>query len=153
DVDLLILFEQQIGAAEERFVNALLTPLWDLKLVLGHQVRELADFERLEADNPEFLLALVDARPVAGDYRLFDRFLAAFRQASTEAHILTSLRELVTERHAQFNDTLYQLEPDVKDAPGALRDLMAIRTMATISDPGLLEQAPTDPARLTEAED
>ena len=40
--------------------------------MLGHQVRELADFDRLETDNPEFLLALLDARLVAGDPSLFD---------------------------------------------------------------------------------
>ena len=42
---------------------------------VGHQVRELKDFARIEADNPEFLLALVDARPIAGDRDLFDRFM------------------------------------------------------------------------------
>ena len=57
------------------------------------------------------------------------------------------------ERHARFNDTLYQLEPDTKDAPGALRDLLAVRTIARLTDPGLLGRGPADPARLDEAED
>ena len=64
DIDLLILFDGTIGRDEERFVNAVLQPLWDLQLVVGHQVRELADFDELETDNPEFLLALLDARPL-----------------------------------------------------------------------------------------
>ena len=58
-----------IGAADERFLRGFLNPLWDLGLVVGHQVRELDEFAQLEADNPEFLLALLDARPVAGDAR------------------------------------------------------------------------------------
>ena len=66
DIDLLVLFGGRIGAAEERFLRGFLHPLWDLGVVVGHQVRELDDFNRLEADNPEFLLALLDARPVAG---------------------------------------------------------------------------------------
>ena len=153
DIDLLILFEQPIGPDEERFVSAMLTPLWDLKLVLGHQVRELADFQTLEADNPEYLLALLDARFVAGDALLAARALALFHQPAAHAHILASLRDLIAERHAQFNDTLYQLEPDVKDAPGALRDLMAFRTIPRLTDPALVAQAPVDPAHLEEAED
>ena len=49
--------------------------------MVGHQVRELKDFARIEADNPEFLLALLDARPIAGDRDLFDRFTTTFHQA------------------------------------------------------------------------
>ena len=44
DIDVLVLFEQPIGAADERFLHGFLTPLWDLGVVVGHQVRELADF-------------------------------------------------------------------------------------------------------------
>ena len=122
-------------------------------MVVGHQVRELDDFEQLETDNPEFLLALLDARPVAGARALFDRFGALFHTASTHAYILKSLLGLIDQRHAAFNDTLYQLEPDVKEAPGALRDLAATRTIAMLTDPLLLRRGPTEPARFDHAED
>jgi len=113
DIDLLVLFGAQIAAAEERFLRAFLHPLWDLGVVVGHQVREIDDFREREADNPEFLLALLDARPVAGARSLFDRFSALFHTPETHAHILTSLLQLIDQRHARFNATLYQLEPDV----------------------------------------
>ena len=74
DIDLLVLFAGRLGPAEERLLRDILHPLWDLGLVVGHQVREIDEFARLEADNPEFLLALIDARPIAGDADLFDRF-------------------------------------------------------------------------------
>ena len=153
DVDILVLFEGSIGADDERFLNGFLNPLWDLPLVVGHQVRELADFARLETDNPEFLLALLDARRVVGDPALHSRFVAAFHRPDTHASILELLQHLIDERHARFNGTLYQLEPDTKDAPGALRDLLAVRTIARLTDPGLLGRGPADPARLDDAED
>ena len=153
DIDLLVLFEGPIRPADERFLHGFLNPLWDLGVVVGQQVRELADFSTLEADNPEFLLALVDARPLAGDRTLFDRFAATFHQPATHAHIMASLIDLVDARHARFNDTLYQLEPDVKEAPGALRDLWAARTIASLADPTLLTRGPVEAARLEEAED
>ena len=148
-----MLFGGRIGADEEQFLRGFLHPLWDLGVVVGHQVRELDDFNRLETDNPEFLLALLDARPVAGARALFDRFGALFHTASTHAYILKSLLELIDQRHAAFNDTLYQLEPDVKEAPGALRDLAATRTIAMLTDPLLLRRGPADPARFDQAED
>ncbi len=150
DIDLLILFG---GRIDEEFLRAFLNPLWDLGVSIGHQVRELEEFSTLEADNPEFLLALLDARPVAGVRVLFERFGALFHTAATHAFILKSLLELIDARHAGFNATLYQLEPDVKEAPGALRDLTAARTIAMLTDPLLLRRGPADPARVDQAED
>ncbi len=154
DIDLLVLFPGAIGPAHEEFLRAFLHPLWDLgDVVVGHQVREADEFETLDTDNPEFLLALLDARPVAGRRDLFDRFAAAFHRPGTHAFILTSLLELIEQRHAHFNGTLYQLEPDVKEAPGALRDLSAIRTIALLTDPLLLRRGLAHTAWFDTAED
>jgi [protein-PII] uridylyltransferase len=153
DVDVLVLFAGPLAADDERFLRGLLHPLWDLPLVVGHQVRELGDFAQLETDNPQFLLALLDARRVAGDPALFAQFEAAFHTARAHAEILDRLHDLIDQRHAAFNGTLYQLEPDTKEAPGALRDLSAVRTIARLADPALLGHGPADGARLDEAED
>ena len=83
---------------------------------------------RSSPDNPEFLLALTDARPVVGDATLLDQFLAASDAARTATRTLDALKALIAERHARFNDTLYQLEPDVKESPGGLRDLFGAQT-------------------------
>jgi [protein-PII] uridylyltransferase len=153
DIDLLVLFGGPIGVPEERFVRGILHPLWDLGAVVGHQVRELDDFATLETDNPEFLLALLDARLVAGARELFERFMTTFHVALTHAFVLKALGGLIEARHAAFNGTLYQLEPDVKTAPGALRDLTAVRTIARLTDPLLLHSGPVRPTRLDDAED
>ena len=153
DIDLLVLFGAAIGPAEERFLRDYLHPLWDLGVVVGHHVRELGEFNRLETDNPEFLLALLDARLVAGSRDLFEQMGNAFHQAATHGFILGALLELIDARHAGFNGTLYQLEPDVKDSPGGLRDLTATRTIAMLTDPLLLRRAPAGAVSFDAAED
>jgi [protein-PII] uridylyltransferase len=153
DVDVLLLFDGQIGPAEEGRVRAILHPLWDLGFAVGHQIRQMDDFARLELDNPEFLLALLDGRAVAGDTSLLDRIAARVHSPAAHARILDALKRLIDERHARFNDTFYQVEPDVKDAPGALRDVWAARTIAGLTDPGLVDRGPADRARLDEAEE
>jgi [protein-PII] uridylyltransferase len=153
DIDLLVLFGGRLGADEEQTLRAILHPLWDLGLVVGHQVREIDEFARLEIDNPEFLMALVDARHVDGDRSLFDRFESAFHHAGTHAHVVSALNALIDERYALFNATLYQLEPDVKESPGALRDLTATRWIAALTDPSLLRRGVEDPSKIEEAED
>src|SRR5687768_8468729 len=119
DIDLLIVFGTAIGRPEERFVKALLHPLWDLRFQVGHHVRELADFDRLDAGNPEYLLALMDLRPLAGDSRLIGRLQAVMKSSAAEwrPQILEALVTLTDQRHIEFYDTVYQLEPDVKDGP------------------------------------
>jgi len=153
DVDILLVVGGPIEAGDERFLTGVLHPMWDLGLAVGHQVREIDDFASLQPDNPEFLLALSDARPVAGDRALFERVTGLVRRWDTHAHLVGALQQLAAQRHASFNDTLYQLEPDVKDAPGGLRDLTALRTFGRITDPGLIGLTPADRGRLDEAED
>jgi [protein-PII] uridylyltransferase len=155
DIDLLLLVGGRIARPEERFVKALLHPLWDLKFTVGHHVREIDDFDRLETDNPEFLLALMDIRQLAGDRTLFDKFDGMLQASSGHWHpqILDALVTLTDQRHQQFNDTLYQLEPDVKDGPGTLRDIWATRTMLKLAGEPRDAAAVSAPDRLQDAEE
>jgi [protein-PII] uridylyltransferase len=153
DVDLLVLFAGALDANQERFLHAFLNPLWDLGLTIGHHVREVGEGAQLESDNAEFLLALTDARPVAGDATLFDQFMDTGPTSRVATRTLSALKTLVAERHARFNDTLYQLEPDVKESPGGLRDLFGARTIAMLTDPVLLGQGGSGLRALEDAEE
>lgn len=154
DIDLLIVFADTIGAAEEQFVKTVLHPLWDLGLTVGHQVRTLTDFDELERDNPEYLLALLDARPIAGTPAPFEAARARFASLSLEGReeLLEGLLQLTEERYRRFNDTIYQLEPDIKDSPGALRDVGAARALLSMTDAPATASA-IERDRLEQAED
>ena len=155
DVDLLLLFEDAIGQPEERYINALLQPLWDLGLTVGHHVRELAEFTEPDVSNTEFLIALLDLRLIAGDARVFQRLQAWTAQAVQESSqiLLDALLGLVDQRYAPFNGTLYQLEPDIKSAPGGLRDVAATRHIRALRA-GAFEPEPERTARqFQDAED
>ena len=153
DIDLLVIIDGAIGAAEERCLKAILHPLWDLRLDVGQQVRELGDFDQVEQDNPEYLVALLDARLITGEPDVFDRFQTACLRPGTSwsRPMRDALRDLVEQRHAQFNRTQYQLEPDIKDSPGALRDVSAVRVFIRLA--GEDHDAPLALGRVDEAED
>jgi [protein-PII] uridylyltransferase len=157
DVDVLILFEDGISPAEERFVSALLQPVWDLGLSVGHHVRELAELDEPDLTNPEFLLSLLDRRLIAGDARLFQRldawFLSALDENGARRRIVDALLQLVDERYAPFNDTLYQLEPDIKSAPGGLRDIAAARHIRQLQPAAFDADVDRSPRLLQDAED
>ena len=153
DIDLLIVFGGPIGDAEERFVNAVLQPLWDLRLALGHHVREMSDLDEPDVTNPEFLLAFLDLRPIAGDEQVFGRLASLSRDARYLSGAVDPLMDLIAARHREFNDTLYQLEPDIKSAPGGLRDIVAVRHLKLLC-PGIVSRENgAGGGRLEEAED
>lgn len=153
DIDLLVVFDGGVGDAEERYLRDLLHPLWDAGFVVGHQVRELAELAEPERGNPEFLVAVTDARFVAGDEALFARALDAFRTPRARAATLEVLSALIDARYASFNATLYQLEPDVKESPGGLRDVAAARAIAGLTDPAVLLPGREDERRVAQAEE
>jgi [protein-PII] uridylyltransferase len=156
DLDLLIVFDRAIGPSEERFVNALLQPLWDLKLTVGHHVRELAEFEGADDDrNPEFQMALCDLRLLVGDVRLFDEVCADVHRgdARRSDRLVNILLPLVDERYAEFNDTIYQLEPDLKKVPGGLRDIAAVRLLRSLARDAFAGRQRPEGERLDDAEE
>jgi len=153
DIDLLVVFDGGVGDAEERYLRELLHPLWDAGFVVGHQVRELGELSEPERGNPEFLVAVTDARFVAGDESVFARALQAFRTPHARAVTLDVLSALIDARYLSFSATLYQLEPDVKESPGGLRDVSAARAIAALTDPAVLLPGREDERRVAQAEE
>lgn len=156
DIDLMVVFNGEIKTAEKRFLRSLLHPLWDLHLDVGHQVRKLSELDVVETNNPKHLLALLEARFLAGEESVFESFSetclsenSAWRQPTQRALI-----DLTHKRHAHYNKTVFQLEPDIKDAPGALRDATAIRLFERLTaNRGGYRSKSDDVGRLQEAED
>ncbi len=132
DVDVMVLLPQgerpEWTAALERF----LTFLWDIGLETGHSVRTIDDCQREALVDIGVATALIEARLLAGPETLFDamrRALAPDRLWSSREFFDAKLREQ-TERHHRFHDTAYNLEPNVKQSPGGLRDLQTIAWVA-----------------------
>ena len=134
DVDLILLFGQQLQVMDEEFLKAFLHPLWDLGLTVGHHVLH-SDEYRFDSRNLELATALLDTRLLEGSAELATRF-----QSEKLPQILSQcrkefLRVLVArhaERHKKFSGTIYQLEPDIKEAPGGLRDFHTARWIGRI---------------------
>src|SRR5262245_27097732 len=155
DIDLLIVFQRNLEAREEQFVKGLLQPLWDLGLTVGHHIREIGEFDAVDESNPELLLSLYDLRLLVGDVKLFDDLLERIHrgESSRGPRLVSALLALVEERYREFNDTLYQLEPDIKKAPRGLRDIGAIRLLRTIAREAFAGRGRPDGERLDEAEE
>ena len=123
DVDLLVCAAKP--AVVKDAVRRLSQTLWDSGLQVALMTRSPKDCERFEPSNPEFALALLDLRYVAGDEEVvesLERKLEANRSGRDGRRILAELGQLTRDRYAKYGGTLFHLEPNIKDCPGGLRD-------------------------------
>ncbi len=137
DIDLLFLHggdktEAKIKDPIRRFSQE----LWDLRLKLSPASRTLGECDRLDPDNLEFTISLLDCRYLAGDRKLYDRLHDEIvpKLVTRESQgILARLAELARSRHAKFGGTPFHLEPNVKDGPGGLRDYNVSNWLAIVA--------------------
>ncbi len=132
DVDVMILLPQGEDPAWTAPLERFLTFLWDIGLETGHSVRTIDDCSREALADLGVATTLFEARLLAGSAELFEamrRALAPDRMWSSRDFFDAKLREQA-ERHHRFHDTAYNLEPNVKQGPGGLRDLQTIAWVA-----------------------
>ena len=146
DIDLLFLHESR--ETEERSkdpVRRFSQELWDLGLKLSPATRTVAECDRFDAENVEFTLALLDCRFLAGDRDLFsqlhDKVIPKLMARESQA-LIQRLAEVTRDRHAKYGNTIYHLEPNIKDAPGGLRDYNVACWLTLISAIDKLGQWP-----------
>ncbi len=137
DIDILFLFADR--EAEQAFkdpVRRFSQELWDLRLKLSPASRTLAECERYDPNNTEFTISLLDCRYLAGDRDLFrrlhDKVIPKVVMRESKA-LLQGLAEVTRERHGKYGLTLYHLEPNLKEAPGGLRDCNVASWLALVS--------------------
>jgi [protein-PII] uridylyltransferase len=129
DVDLLLLFDnEKLAHASREPIAVFLQRLWDAGMRISHSVRTPSECAELHDRNIELNISLLDQRFLVGDRALYagmvqriPRFLHAQREA-----LARNLTKLTRERHEKYQNTFYHLEPNIKEAPGGLRDYQLI---------------------------
>jgi [protein-PII] uridylyltransferase len=122
DLDLLLFFKDKV---DEAVVKAVLDPLWDLPFRVGHQIRLASDFKKFDPTHIESYAAFLDNRYLAGSEAVAaetqNELLPVFIRRNRDA-FLRGLLEAKRQRYERYGYTVFQLEPDLKDSPGGVRD-------------------------------
>ncbi len=128
DIDLLVLMPEDASQEQRQRVERLIGTLWDTGLEIGHSVRTVAECVDAASGDITIQTTLMEARFLAGSRGLYREFSAAL---SVDPIAFFKAKKLEQEqRHAKHQDTPYALEPNLKEAPGGLRDLHTIRWIA-----------------------
>ena len=131
DIDLLVLAEADAQQANHDALARFFALLWDAGLPVGHAVRSAAECTQAAADIT-VLTALSEARPLQADAAAVARLADAIspQRVWPPRDYFIAKREEQRARHERFGDTANNLEPNLKEGPGGLRDVQTLRWMA-----------------------
>jgi [protein-PII] uridylyltransferase len=131
DIDVLVLAEPDAQEAQREALSRCFALLWDSGLAISQAVRSPAQCTEAAADQT-VLTALIESRPLLAD----EAAQAALRTAIAPDKVWPSREYFLAkveeqrQRHARFGDTSDNLEPNLKDGPGGLRDLHTLGWLA-----------------------
>jgi [protein-PII] uridylyltransferase len=136
DIDLLFLYQYKREPYIENVAERILLCLWDTRmLTVGNAMRNVRECVRLAARELTVKTALLDARFLCGDEALYREFAAAMERdvlaRGTDRFFKEKLEEN-RQRHQRFGDSVYLLEPQLKEGEGGLRDLHTAMWMAKV---------------------
>ena len=132
DIDLMILLERKPDRAQQDQLSSFLTFLWDIGLEVGHSVRTIRDCVREGKADITVITTMIESRLITGSSELYDKFQQAIGSDKiwpARKFFEAKLKEQ-HDRHLRFNDTAYNLEPNIKEGPGGLRDIQIIGWVA-----------------------
>jgi [protein-PII] uridylyltransferase len=149
DIDLLLLArDERLAQANRDAISAFLQRLWDCGLRMSQSVRTPAECAEIHDGNAELNVSLLDQRFLGGDRALYAdlaRRMPRFVESNREA-LARNLTQLSRERHTKYANTIYHLEPNVKETPGGLRDYQLVCWLEEIAAAGGSRLSAPEPA-------
>ena len=128
DIDLLLLSKTDISKEEQKKIEKFISLLWDLGLEIGHSVRTLKQAKKQAREDVYTMTNMLEFRKIAGTDELHRMYLSIIDTKNlwrNKSFIQKKVQEQI-DRHQSFNNTSYNLEPDIKSSPGGLRDIHTI---------------------------
>lgn len=134
DLDLMLIYDGEMGPYVQRATQGLLYALWDLGLQVGHAVRSLPDCLAMARTDFPSRTSMQQARFLVGDRRLFNRFRKVLAENVYQKDFAQFLETTLTERdqrYRKFGGSPYMGEPNVKESAGGLRDIHTAMWLAS----------------------
>jgi len=132
DIDLMVLLKDEENQHSKDLLEKFLMLLWDIRLEIGHSVRTIEECVDESSKDITVATNIMEARLLAGSETLF----TTMKEETSASHIWdsksffqTKLEEQI-QRNGKYNDTAYNLEPNIKESLGGLRDIQMIGWVA-----------------------
>ncbi len=132
DIDLLILYKNNLSKDCQDKISQFITLLWDIGLDIGQSVRSIKETISQAKDDITIATNLLEARYLIGCHATFDKLNKEMNSRFywSSSKFFTAKHQEQKERHRKFNGISYNLEPNIKENPGGLRDIQMIGWVA-----------------------
>jgi len=139
DVDLLLLYRGELTPFVAHIAERMQYWLWDAGLTIGMATRTIEETVGLGREDVTVRTAVLTARFLCGDGEFFHDFADRIRDELLPDPVafVSEQQELMHERQLEFGDTLYLLQPNVKEGAGTLRDYHAAYWVARGTQPSV----------------
>lgn len=133
DIDLLILLEKSDPVFQGEVVEPFIRFLWDIGLEVGHSTRTLKECISQAREDVTVVTNLMESRLIVGSGRLLTKLQSQIGPSKmwSARKFFEAKRQEQIQRHTRFGDTAYNLEPQIKEGPGGLRDIQTIQWVGT----------------------
>jgi [protein-PII] uridylyltransferase len=135
DIDLVFLHDYKPGPYLEVVTEVILHALWDAGLIVGYSVRNVTECVRMAADDLKEKTAILDARFLVGDEKLYAQFDKSLIENVLNRNQQAFFKAKLDEsrgRHKSYGESIYLLEPQIKEGEGGLRDLHTALWLAKV---------------------
>ncbi len=147
DIDLLLLSKSNLSKSDQKKIELFISILWDLDFEVGHSVRTIEQARNQAREDLYTMTNMLEFRILFGNETLHKEYLKIIDTKNlwrNKSFIQAKIQEQ-TQRHDSFNNTSYNLEPDIKSSPGGLRDIHTIdwlikNSQRNLSDKGKLSE-------------
>lgn len=139
DIDLLILLPEQANDEMQQQLQNLVGVLWDIGLEVGHSVRTIEEC-MAESSDVTVQTNLLEGRIITGNSLLFQKMHDTLVQQLDKRAFFQAKQQEQKNRYTRFLDTDYNLEPNLKESPGGLRDLQTILWISRACEFGITWQ-------------
>ena len=127
DVDLLLLIPKKVNHSLNQKIEQFITLAWDIGLRISHSVRNLDDTKREIKKDITVHTNLLESRYLDGDKTLYKHLKAIIHDSINPTQFYEAKLKEQDHRHLKYNQSAYQLEPNIKESPGGLRDIQMIQ--------------------------
>ena len=134
DVDLLVLLPD--ATLPNARVEAFVSLLWDIGLEPGISVRTLTECVEEAAKDVTVDTGLLEMRGIWGDVALVEQLRRTLRKSRLVSAFFAAKIDEQKRRHARHNDVALNLEPNIKESPGGLRDLQTVLWLSRAAELG-----------------
>lgn len=136
DLDLLFVYKKQLTPEMQERIEALVQGLWDMGFEVGHTVCDLSRLKQLMESDFSVRTTYLETRFISGSQKLYDSWCAALlkgnRAKTRKRDFLQALNTYRQSRVKRYAESIYILEPHIKESLGGLRDVHALRWIGAV---------------------